>query len=375
MSGGQQVGRARISGRAHASLWNGSASSWIDLHPTGAIQSECWDVDNGRQVGTTGDIEPRYRAALWSGTAASYVNLHPPIAVFSVAYGVEGNRQVGGATFVGATFGARIHAATWEGSAASFVDHHPTTPMLPESDPVVQSEFYGIRDGAIVGYYFTTPSPPFLMKAMKSAGSTIADMTPDIPPYVSEDTVCNAHMTSRGEHIGFMGPSLSDRKAVLWKGSPSTGIDLSPIGSVSSWGQGIWRGQQVGYAVFNNQRAGLWNGTAGSWVDLSVFLPASFTLSNARGIWSDPVNTYVVGWGTNSVTGRTEALLWTRASCWADLTHNEVVDDEDFSPFALAYDELICPAKLCPADLNDDGVVDDADFQLFVSAYDALLCP
>jgi len=227
----------------------------------------------------------------------------------------------------------------------------------------------------MVGYYFTTPAAPFLMKAMELTGSTIADITPDIPPYVSEETECNAHMTSRGEHVGFMGPSQSDRKAVLWTGTPLRGVELSPIGSVSSWGQGIWRGEQVGYAVFSNQRAGIWSGTADSWVDLSVFLPAGFTLSNARGIWSDRFNTHVVGWGTNSATGRTEALLWSRASCWADLTHNEVVDDADFVPFVQAYNDLVCPALLCPADLNDDGVVDDADFQLFVVAYDALLCP
>lgn len=106
-----------------------------------------------------------------------------------------------------------------------------------------------------------------------------------------------------------------------------------------------------------------------------MFLPAHFSTSVARAIWSDRFYTYAAGWGTNILTGRTEALMWSRRSCWADLTHNEVVDDEDFLPFVASYNEMVCPAMLCPADLNDDGMVDDADFQLFASAYDALICP
>jgi hypothetical protein len=188
----------------------------------------------------------------------------------------------------------------------------------------------------------------------------------------------NVDMTSRGQHVGYASPTpfTSSSRPILWSGFPLTAIDLTPEGATGGWAQGIWRGQQVGIVYINGQsRSALWNGSPGSWIDLHGFVPSSFTSSTARAIWSDRFHTYAAGWGTNSQTGRTEALMWTRASCWADLTHNEVVDDEDFSPFAVAYDELICPAKLCPADLNDDGVVDDADFQLFVAAYEVMTCP
>ncbi|MGH7244475.1 MAG: hypothetical protein ACREJD_13775 [Phycisphaerales bacterium] len=65
--------------------------------------------------------------------------------------------------------------------------------------------------------------------------------------------------------------------------------------------------------------------------------------------------------------------------CWADLTCDQQVDDQDFVIFANAYNLLECsdPAMpaLCPADLNFDGFVDDTDFSIFATAYDVLTCP
>ena len=39
-SNGIQVGIAECGGIAHAGLWNGQAASWVDLHPTGARESQ-----------------------------------------------------------------------------------------------------------------------------------------------------------------------------------------------------------------------------------------------------------------------------------------------------------------------------------------------
>lgn len=65
--------------------------------------------------------------------------------------------------------------------------------------------------------------------------------------------------------------------------------------------------------------------------------------------------------------------------CAGDLNGDGLVDDADFSIFAVAYNVLDCtdgamPAG-CPSDFNRDGFVDDADFGIFVVAYNALLCP
>lgn len=67
------------------------------------------------------------------------------------------------------------------------------------------------------------------------------------------------------------------------------------------------------------------------------------------------------------------------STCIGDLNSDGLVDDADFSLFAVAYNILDCadPAMpaACPADFNRDGLVDDLDFSLFALAYDALLCP
>jgi len=74
-----------------------------------------------------------------------------------------------------------------------------------------------------------------------------------------------------------------------------------------------------------------------------------------------------------------DGALDSGASCPADLTVDQQVDDADFVGFADAYNILDCadPAMGlgCPADLNLDDVVDDSDFVLFAGAYNALLCP
>jgi hypothetical protein len=73
------------------------------------------------------------------------------------------------------------------------------------------------------------------------------------------------------------------------------------------------------------------------------------------------------------------AVVTVTAPCPADLSNDGLVDDADFSVFAVAYDVLDCadPAMPsgCPADLTSDGLVNDDDFQSFIVAYNAVLCP
>jgi len=81
--------------------------------------------------------------------------------------------------------------------------------------------------------------------------------------------------------------------------------------------------------------------------------------------------------------------------CDEDINGDGLVDDDDFTFFIVAYNELLCdqdpggggdrppgrsteppsPSPDCPADFNGDRLVDDADFTLFVVAYNELLCP
>lgn len=118
----------------------------------------------------------------------------------------------------------------------------------------------------------------------------------------------------------------------------------------------------------------------------------SETSISGRNSPSIPVAVSVVGASTLSLvttaTGQFNSnhLCWGIASvsliggpCPADLDGDRLVNDEDFTRFASAYNILDCtdpamPAD-CPADLNDDQFVDDADFTLFVVPYNELICP
>ncbi len=72
--GGQQAGWVVVGGMGRASLWSGTAASWVDLAPVGASSSAVNAVGGGQQVGVA-YFGGRARAGLWSGTASSWVDL------------------------------------------------------------------------------------------------------------------------------------------------------------------------------------------------------------------------------------------------------------------------------------------------------------
>jgi hypothetical protein len=57
-----------------ASLWSGTAGSWINLNPAGAFNSRANGVFEGLQVGFASGAFGE-TASLWSGTAESWVDL------------------------------------------------------------------------------------------------------------------------------------------------------------------------------------------------------------------------------------------------------------------------------------------------------------
>ena len=245
-SGGQQAGYATVGGVHNASLWTGTSASWVNLHPVGASESRAYAVGGGQQVGEAA-IGSMFRAILWNGTAASWVNLHPAGATFSYAFGVSDGQQVGGAYVSG-----RSCASLWSGTASSWVNLHPAT--------AANSEAFGVGGGQQVG---------------------VADVGGVI-------------------------------RASLWNGTSASWVDLHPAVASESRAVGVNAGQQVGYVTVDDaRRASLWSGTAASWADLHAFLPASYLWSQATGIWRDAAGvTYIVGYGNNTATGRVEALMW-----------------------------------------------------------------
>jgi len=117
---------------------------------------------------------------------------------------------------------------------------------------------------------------------------------------------------SGAQQAGYAEMGSTSGRAGLWSGSAASWVDLSPLGSTDSevWATNGF--QQAGFAyIAGKYRASFWDGTAASWVDLHSLLPAEFVYSYAMGISSDGTNVYVSGYGVRAVTSQFEALLWT----------------------------------------------------------------
>ncbi|MHB0999293.1 MAG: PxKF domain-containing protein [Armatimonadota bacterium] len=106
--------------------------------------------------------------------------------------------------------------------------------------------------------------------------------------------------------------------AAMWNGTADSLVDLNPVGAEASGALGISGNCQVGWAAFQaydeeggpiylkwDQHAGLWHGTANSWVDLH---PAGAFNSFANGVSGD-YQAGLVSYGTSS-NNVSHAALW-----------------------------------------------------------------
>ncbi len=243
--GGQQAGlglpamSSDASAGTRAMLWNGSAASFVDLHPNGYTGSAAYCATGSQQGGSAvvktsggGKVKttPPNHAMLWNGTATSASDVNPPNAAESRIYACDGAQQAGYVMPVSPGF---THAAIWSGTARSAVDLHPQTGF-------VSSIAFGASAGQQVGYGVTVPA----------AGGT-------------------GH-------------------ALLWTGVSGSMIDLHPAGytfSVAFATNGV---QQVGEADDSgfprHKHAIVWTGSSNAVVDLNQFLPAGFTDAQAMSI-------------------------------------------------------------------------------------------
>ena len=322
----QQVGYAFVAGKHHASLWSGSAASWVDLNPASATESHAYAVGGGQQVGKVILVGGCTHASLWSGSAESWVSLNPPFGTcYSIALGVSDGQQVGWVNHGGSEF-----ASLWSGSAESWVSLHP-------AEAIYVSHAFGVCSfeeggGQQVGRAFVA------------------------------DAVMGASF-----HAG------------LWSGSAESWVDLHPAGATWSEAVGVCCvggvAQQVGKAVVNGKdHASLWCGTAESWVDLHAFVPAGFDSSVATSIWSDANFIYVAGYAHNTQNGEgfDEALLWTQAilpgggPCIADVTGNKMVDVDDL---LAVINDWGSQGPNIVADINDDQIVDVDDLLAVINGW------
>ncbi|MEQ1933171.1 MAG: hypothetical protein ABL962_04745 [Fimbriimonadaceae bacterium] len=290
---GKQYGYAIFGGIYHAVMWSGSANSWVDLHPTGAASSVVRGASASLQVGASSLISGNPHACLWSGTAGSYVDLNPIGAAESRAYGTAGNVQVGSATLNNLT-----GAALWTGTPGSFVNLNPAGS--------VYSVAYSASSSRQVGFAMFEGAPERAGFWMGSAGSWVS-----LHPSNAFDS--SAYGCSETAQVGKVTYAGEPPNAALWFGTSSSVINLNPPGYSRSEAFGALDSFQVGYAaVLYDYHAGIWSGSAASFVDLHSLLPPEFDASQATSISSDGIYYYVTGVAYNEPQYDYHAVVWKR---------------------------------------------------------------
>ncbi len=143
--------------------------------------------------------------------------------------------------------------------------------------------------------------------------------------------------------------------------------DLGTLGGDESgaWGVSADGSVVVGWALNADWqwRAFRWTASGGM-EDLNTTYASLLTNGSVLSVASaiSPDGRYIVGWGWNAATGRTEAYLLDTQGCASengDVDANGCVDDADLLAVLFAFGNP--GSNLGRVDVNCDGVVDDAD--------------
>ncbi len=200
---------------SRATMWEGTAASYVDLNPPGVDASTIRGASAQCQVGFTQSFATNFdsRATVWFGSAASAVSLHPSGAKDSLAVAAWGSQQGGSARFFSSNLNS--HAVLWSGTASGFIDLNP--------GPDYASAIAGMHEGQQVGAF---------------------------------------ESIAAGLHAG------------IWSGTVQSLRDVHPFATGSSALQATCGAAQVGYYIHGNGvRPGIWFGTRESFIDLYPFLP------------------------------------------------------------------------------------------------------
>lgn len=210
--GSQQVGTVSTGIRLHASLWQGSASTWVDLDPGRFSNSEAYGVGGGQQAGY---VEVGYppHASVWTGSADSWVDLHPAGAWGSIAYAADGGQQIGVIYCGGEGNDWGIpHASLWSGSATSWVDLTPAGAL--------RSAGVHMGSGYQVGWSLFPGDSASRASLWSGSSASWVDLSRFVPPEY-EDAYSKG-VWSDGHYIYIVGyahnTSDSRANAIMWVG-------------------------------------------------------------------------------------------------------------------------------------------------------------
>ncbi len=339
----------------HASLWSGTAASWVDLttylpgHWTNTVAQDIWSDGATTYIaghGTNLDTG-RGEAILWSHTNSVPEPGGRLLAglglFFLVAFLRRGSpprhrkeassptlgwarrrRCPVAAKFAGfiiltvASAPASAQWTAWNFNPYSYEQASRSVVRGGAGSQVVEQAFI-IQDPAneYHAVLVSGGSPP-------NGGYSVFDLNP------AGATGSDAIGTTGTQQVG-QATFGSATHAGLWSGTAASWIDLNPIGAASSAPNGFTSVQQVGHARFGNAtHAGLWSGTAASWIDLN---PAGAAGSDALGT----NGAHQVGYAT--LSNKNHAGLWSGAAAsWVDL--NPVGATESSAKFVTGTQEI-----------------------------------
>ena len=273
-------------------------------------------------------------ALMWNA-AGTPVDLNPSQGFASYAYSADGAQQVGTSASSGnAVFGDLYHAILWSGTAASAID------LNPSQLGVVISSADAINGNQQVGYG-RAPSDigalgPFHALLWTGSSSSAVDLTPS--GFVESQAWGTDGIHQVGS--GYQNGTGLQTHALLWTSTANSAVDLNPTDLplfTQSSAVAVSGNQQVGSASAPTlgyaSHAMLWNSTADSAVDLNPSDLTGYTNSFAEA--TNGFEQVGYGYGAGNVP-QDKALLWFgNADSAVDL--NALLPAVPFLDFSEAY--------------------------------------
>jgi hypothetical protein len=257
---GQHAGGATFTGTfaGHAFLWNGTTP--VNVHPSGYAASQLLGIGGQKQSGLVVDNffcnvcnkQVEQHAGLWNGTAESFRLLHAKSHINTAAMGTDGIQVVGQGIFAS---NGTAHALLWNAGATFAVNLNPGHGY---SESLADCVSLGQQAGTAWGW--------------RTWGFT---------------------------------------HAALWRGTPSSFVDLNPDGFFMSQVRGMRNGVQVGIGTRPSEnwkyRALAWNSTPESATDLHALLPARYQSWNSSAEDVDPKGNII---GFVELEGKWRPVIW-----------------------------------------------------------------
>jgi hypothetical protein len=306
----------------HPVLWKPDGSA-EDLNPNGFDAREVAGTDGIHQFGyaITGGI---FTPVVWSGSAVSATFLNKQgFASAQLAGG-------GGGQFVGSGYSqvpGSEHALLWNSLTAQPIDLNPTNLCC-----YADSHAFGASGNQQVGSGNIGEIHALLWTGSASSAVDL-NPWPNLPGITESESLATDGLQQVGDGwgpdaAGTSFPSLSH--ALLWNGSAGSAVDLNPPAFDYSIAYCVRNGKQVGAGITDNgdQHALVWSGAAASAIDLHVLLPNAFDGSIASAI-DDAGN--VFGFAYNIADGQEHAIEWLPvAELSGDYNHDGKVDAADY---------------------------------------------